>query len=158
MTQKLSYSDFYSNKSISMTLEEALHYHYHLNPQFTHWDKYLTPLQQQTMKGHDCMHIVFQCDTSLSGEFRVELFTLFCVNLSFVEYMKMVSNSEINKEPFEIVIKIGVFKVLSVILLHLWYIPYIWYKSIRMKKKFPVLAVDQLMHKTIGEIRNDYGI
>lgn len=70
----------------------------------------------------------------------------------------MVTNSEINKEPFEIIVKIGYVKVTWVIFTHLWYIPLIWYKSLRMKKKWPILDTSDLMSKNIGEIREMYGI
>lgn len=155
---QIPYDEFYSDKINHLTLQEALDVHYELNPQFTQWDKYPTKLQQETMKSHDIMHVVFECNTTLVGEFRVELMTLFCVNLSLKEYQKMVSNNEINKEPFEIVKKLGVWKVASVMLLHMWYIPYCWYRGFKMKKKWPILETDGLLNIKIGQIRDEYGI
>jgi phosphatidylglycerophosphatase A len=70
----------------------------------------------------------------------------------------MVSNNEINKEPFDILKRLGFWRVFSTMFLHLWYIPYCLYISFRMKKKWPVLETEKLMHKTIGELRDEFGI
>jgi ubiquinone biosynthesis protein Coq4 len=156
--QQFTFDEFYTDKINDLTLGEALEMHYQLNPQFTRWDKYPTKLQQETMKSHDIMHVVFGCDTDLPGEFRVELLTFFCVNLSFDQYVKMASNNEINKEPFEIVKRIGYLKVFWVMLIHIWYIPYSWYRGFKMKKKWPVLETDGLLDKKLGDLRQEYGI
>lgn len=149
---------FYTSAINNLTLQEALQNHYQINPQFTKWSDYPTKLLQDTMKSHDIMHVIFGCDTSLAGEFRVELLTFFCSNLSFKRYLELVGNSEINKEPFEIIRKIGFRKVLWVIISRLWYIPYCMYISFKMSKKWPVIETESLMNLTIGELRNNYNI
>jgi hypothetical protein len=156
--QDIVYSAFYSSAINRLTLAQALDRHYQLNPQFTKWHDYPSELQRQTMKSHDICHVIFGCDTQLVGEFRVELWTFFGVNLTLKEYTKLVSNSEINKEPFEIARRIGVFKVLRVMLLNFWRVPSIWVQSVRLKEKWPVLETDSLMDKSIGELRKKYGI
>jgi|LakMenEpi03Aug12_release.lakeMendotaPanAssembly.Ray.scaffolds.fasta_scaffold28270_5 ubiquinone biosynthesis protein Coq4 len=155
---KNTHQNFYTSAINSLTLESALEQHYELNPIFTRWNDYTTQLQQETMKSHDIMHIVFGCDTSLKGEFRVEITTFFCVNLTLKEYYAMVSNNEISKEPFDILKKLGFWKVFSTMTLHIWYIPYCLYLSLRMKKKWPVLETEAFMQRTIGELREEYGI
>jgi len=154
----LNHNTFYTSAINHLTLEKALEEHYNLNPVFTPWNKYPSKIQQDTMKSHDIMHVVFGCSTNLKGEFRVEITTFLCVNLSLKEYSAMVSNNEINKEPFDILKRLGFWRVFSTMFLHLWYIPYCMYISFKMKKKWPVLETEKFMHKTIGELRNEFGI
>jgi hypothetical protein len=157
MANEITYQNFYTKDINKLTLSDALELHYKLNPQFTRWNKYEDELLQKTMKSHDVCHVVFGCNTSLLGEFRVELFTAFGTNLSDSEYRKLVSNPKILGEPLDIVKRIGYFKVFTLMLLN-WYelfrIPYI---SSKMKKKWAIFFEDNYMNKTIGEIREEFG-
>ena len=157
-SKNINYKDFYSSKINHLTLSEALDLHYELNPQFTKWSEYGSKLEQNMMKSHDIMHIIFGCDTSLKSELRVELFTLFCNNLSLQEYKKIVSNSEVTKEPLEIAKKVGLFKFFWVLISHIYYLPYSYYISLKMTKKLPILSMDQYLNHKIGEIRKEFNL
>ncbi|MGL4759338.1 MAG: hypothetical protein ACRCXZ_08435 [Patescibacteria group bacterium] len=156
--EKYTYENFYSKKISNLTVGEALELHYSLNSQFTRWNEYQSDLLKITMKSHDIMDVVFACDTTLKGEMKVELLTFFCKDISYKEYLELVSNSEINQEPFEILKRIGYFKVFWVLISHLWYIPYSYYVGIKMKKKWPILSFKNKMHSKIGDLREEYGI
>jgi len=155
---QFSFKDFYSERINHLLLPEALEIHYGLNPQFTKWPDYESKVQQDTMKSHDLAHIVFGCSTTLKGEMSVELWTLFANDLGFKKYMEIAQNSEINKEPFEIIKNIGYLKVLWVFTTNLWQIPYIFYLSTRMTKRWSFLNEEKYMQKTIGELRKELNI
>ena len=121
-------------------------------------DNLIKFIQQNTMKSHDLAHIVFGCSTKLVGEMSVELWTLFANDLGFKKYMEIAQNSEINKQPFEILNKIGYLKVLWVFTINFWRIPYIWFLSTEMTKKWSFLNEEQYMQKTVGEIRKEFNI
>lgn len=70
---------FYTHVVNKLTLEESLHQHYLLNPQFTVWNKYKSETAQKLVRAHDISHIIFGCDTSLLGEMRVQLWAKFGV-------------------------------------------------------------------------------
>ena len=156
--KNINYKDFYSSKINHLTLNEALDLHYEFNPQFTKWFEYSSKLQQDTMKSHDIMHIIFGCDTSLKSEFRVELFTLFCNNLSIKEYKNIVSNAEITNEPLEIAKKVGLFNFFWILISHIYYLPYTYYISLKMSKKLPILSMDRYLNHKIGEIRKEFNL
>lgn len=141
-----------------MDLESALARHYELNPQFTPWYGYPAGIEQEAMKAHDICHIIFGCDTSLLGEFRVELWSAFGTNLGTIGYSKIASNKKVLKEPLEIVRKIGYFKVLWLMLTHIFEVIRIPYLSRKMKKKWVCFSEEQYLKKTIGEIREEFGV
>lgn len=154
----LTFEEFYSSKINNLTLNQALELHYKLNPQFTPWNKYDSELLRLTMKSHDICHVVSGNNTSLKGEFFVELWTLFSTNLTIKKYKEIVGSSEINKEPFEIVKKLGYLKVFRVMLFNSWYIPILWLRTKQMKKKWSTLDYETHMNRTISEIRSEYNI
>ena len=154
----LTFKEFYSPKIDHLTLQEALDFHYKLNPQFTPWDKYGSKLQQLTMKSHDICHIISGNDTTLKGEFFVELWTLFSTNLTMQKYKEVIGRSEINKEPFEIIKNLGYFRVFRVMLFNAWYLPILWLQTRQMTKNWPTLDCEMYMLKTVGTIRKEYNI
>lgn len=155
---QISYQDFYSNKIDNLTLAQALQIHYELNPQFTKWFNYQEEILKKNIKSHDIAHIIFGCNTSLTGEMSVELWTLFANNLPKGEYIKLVKNSNINKEPFKIIKRIGYLKVLFVFTTNLWKVPVIWFASRKLVKKWPFFEEELLIGLTVGNIRKEYGI
>jgi hypothetical protein len=69
--------------------------------------------------------------------------------LGFKKYMEIAQNSEINKQPFEILNRIGYLKVLWVFTINFWRILYIWFLSTEMTKKWSFLNEEQYMQKTV---------
>lgn len=98
----ITYNTFYSSAINDISLTKALDIHYEKNPNFRKWNEYKSELMQKTMKAHDIAHVVFGCDTTLSGEFRVELFSFFGVNLTFEEYRKWLQIAKLTKNPLRL--------------------------------------------------------
>jgi hypothetical protein len=158
MTENFTYTDFYSEKINQLNLEKALEIHYKLNPQFTPWHEYPIGIEQETMKSHDICHVLFGCDTGLLGEFRVELWSAFGTNLGTIGYSKIASNKKVLNEPLEIVRKIGYFKVFKLMITNFIEVFRIPYLSNKMKKKWVCFTEESYMQKTVGEIREEFGM
>lgn len=154
----ISFDDFYSSAINDRMLEECLDLHYKLNPQFTKWYEFEKPVLQQAMKSHDIAHIIFGCNTRLLGEMRVELWTLFGTNIPFKVYYKYVSNSEVIKLPLLILKQIGIFKSIWFFVRNIYEFFRILRLSTTMKKKWPTLHEESYMSKTVGEIREEFGV
>lgn len=154
----MNYKEFYSKKSNHLTLDEALTIHYQLNPKFTPWHQYPDEFSQKMMKSHDICHIVFGCDTTLVGEVAVEIWTLFGNDLTAAKYRELATNPDTLKEPLEIAKNVGYFKVFMVMLTNCWRLPYTWYSSRKMKKKWSILDFDIYLDKKLGSIRDEFGI
>jgi len=67
--------------------------------------------------------------------------------LGLKKYMEIAQNSEINKQPFEILNRIGYLKVLWIFTINVWQIPYIWFLSTEMTKKWSFLNEEPYMQK-----------
>lgn len=154
----ISYPDFYSAKINNLNLDEALQIHYQINPQFTPWYEYEKGILQETMKAHDICHILFGVDTSLLGEFRVELWSIFGTNLGVVGYQKITSNKKVLAEPLEIARKIGYLKVLRLMFINFIEVFRIPYLSSKMSKKWVCFQEEKYMQTTVGEIRKEFGV
>jgi ubiquinone biosynthesis protein Coq4 len=73
---------FYTTEILPLTLEQALEEHYKINPQFTPWHHYKNLESQKMIKSHDIAHLIFGCDTSYSGEFTVQTWVKYGVDMN----------------------------------------------------------------------------
>jgi hypothetical protein len=148
--------DFYKYAVEKMTLTQALSSHYVLNPQFTIWSNYKSGIAQKLVKAHDISHIIFGCDTSLLGEMRVQLWAKFGVQkFAFQESITYARNKEARvllKNP------VGYWAMFLFFLKHFDEVRKVRAKSKVMFKKWHYFQEDLYMTKTIGEIREQFGI
>jgi ubiquinone biosynthesis protein Coq4 len=148
--------DFYSEKSNDLTLADALHLHYALNPQFTIWSDYKSERAKQLVKAHDITHILFGCDTSLLGEMRVQLWAKFGVKKfglreSFL-YAKDKEARVLLKNP------VGYLAMLKFFLQHLDEVGAVRAESKKMSQKWTYFEEDAYMTSKIGDIRRRFNI
>lgn len=151
------FSDFYSDKINNLSLKECLEIHYHLNPQFTRWDKYDALETRNLIKSHDISHIIFGCDTSYSGEYCVQTWAKLGANLNIPmrERIKYITK----KDLIQLILPP---KLISYSLTHISefsnFKQQIRTQAQLMTKKWEYFNEEKYMDKTIGEIRKEYNI
>jgi ubiquinone biosynthesis protein Coq4 len=154
--ENILFNDFYSEKINHLSLSHALDLHYKLNPHFTHWDKYISPIAKKLVKAHDITHIIFGCDTNLLGELRVQLWTKFGVK-SFgwretLMYARDKESKVLIKNP------IGFYAMFKFFLKNINSIWLVRRQAKLFSKKWEYFQEDKYMTRTIGDIRQEFNI
>ncbi len=154
MMTNLTFAEFYSTKIDHLTLAECLDIHYYLNPHFTKWHKYHSPLARRIIKAHDITHIIFACDTSLLGELQVQSWSSFGVKKNLLEAPKYLKD----KEATSLLNPVGFSNLVWFILTHLDEVFKVWQQSRKLSKKWVYFDEDRYMATKIGNIRAEYNI
>lgn len=148
--------DFYCESVLSLTLGEALRRHYLLNPHFTVWSDYRSPIAKKLVKAHDISHLVFGCDTSLMGEMRVQLWTKFAVQkFGFKESLTYARDKEAKvllKNP------VGYRAMFLFFIKNIAQVGKVRSHAKRMAGKWIYFEEDSFMRRTVGDIRQQFGI
>lgn len=153
---QLDYNNLYTTASDHLPLQEALDIHYALNPQFTHWYKYQSPVAKKLVKAHDISHLLFGCDTQLMGEMQVQLWAKFAVQpLSWRETLAYVRDKE-----SKVLLKnlVGYPRMLIFFIQNFAQVKKIKTKAAKMSKKWRYFEEDNYLSKPLGAIRAEYGI
>jgi len=105
-------------------------------------------------RGHDAMHVVFGCDTSISGEFRVDAWTLFGSTMTLKEgiaYNKVAEAQSTFKE-------IGYAKLALGAILSLPLVFRVMFRAFSMKRKWPWREWKSFEHTPLQKIRSQFQI
>jgi hypothetical protein len=147
-------ADLYSTQINPLTLAECLDIHYRINPQFTRWDHYASPLARQIIRTHDATHVIFGCDTSLLGELQVESWSLFGVKRNWRDAPKYLQDPESSK----LLNPIGYGSLAKFVLTHLHEVFRVWQRSRALSKRWVYFDEERYMQTPIGVIRAEYNI
>jgi hypothetical protein len=154
--QVASFEVFYGEGVRALTLDEAMHRHYLLNPQFTVWSDYRSEIAKKLVKAHDISHLIFGCDTSLLGEMRVQLWAKFGIRkLGFKESLVYARDKEAKvllKNP------VGYWAMFLFFISHIGEVRRVRSQAKRMAEKWVYFEEDAYMARTLGEIRAQFGI
>jgi hypothetical protein len=147
---------FYLKTIEALPLSEALHQHYVLNPQFTVWSDYTSPIAQKLVKAHDISHLVFGCDTSLMGEMRVQIWAHYAVKkFGIRESLKYANDKEAKvllKNP------VGYWAMFVFFIKNFNQIKKVRSQAKRMNKPWVYFEESSYMEMNIKEIRKQFGI
>jgi hypothetical protein len=148
--------NFYTTEVAALTLRDALHKHYMLNPQFTPWNDYKSQNAKKLVKAHDISHLIFGCDTSLLGEMRVQLWAKFAVQkFSFKESLAYARDKEAKvllKNP------VGYSAMLWFFLTHFSEVAKVRKQSQQMSENWVYFDEDKFMAMMVGDVRKQFGI
>lgn len=150
---------FYTQTVNNLTLKEALEQHYQINPQFTRYDQFITLEAGNAIKSHDISHIIYGCDTSYLGEYKVQMWN----NNGSSKTMPRVSFkllfSKDLKSLIQLVIPTGLIKFARENKIEMDKVKAeIKSKASNMTQKWIYGEEEKFMDITIGEIRAKYGI
>jgi ubiquinone biosynthesis protein Coq4 len=150
---------FYTQTINEMTLENALIEHYKINPQFTRYDQFETVEAGNVIKSHDISHILYGCDTSMLGEYKVQMWNNNSSKRTRPKLTLRVLFSKDLKALIQLVLPTGLIKFAKEHKSEMDVIKAIVKtRSKLMTKKWVYGEEADHMHKTISEIRNEYGI
>ncbi len=147
---------FYLKTIEALPLREALREHYVLNPQFTVWSDYTSPIAQKLVKAHDISHLVFGCDTSLMGEMRVQLWAHYAVKkFGIRESLKYANDKEAKvllKNP------VGYWAMFVFFVKNFNQLKKVRSQAKRMNKPWVYFEESSYLEMNIKEIRKQFGI
>jgi ubiquinone biosynthesis protein Coq4 len=150
---------FYTSTVNNMTLEKALIEHYKINPQFTRYDQFETLEAGNAIKSHDISHILYGCDTTLLGEYKVQMWNNFSSTKTRPKISFKLIFSKDAKALMQLVIPTGLIKFAREHKVEMNRIKNeIKTQSDKMTKKWIYGHEETYMQKTIAEIRAEYGI
>jgi ubiquinone biosynthesis protein Coq4 len=154
-----SLNQFYVHDINNLTLSQALDEHYKINPQFTRYDEFEITEAGSTIKSHDISHLIYGCDTSYFGEYKVQMWNNNGSSKTMPRISFKLIFSKDAKALIQLVIPTGLIKFA---LEHKDEMGEIKFKikcqSNQMTKKWIYGEEENYMDKTIGEIRKEYGI
>jgi hypothetical protein len=107
---------------------------------------------------HDVLHVIFNCDTDLLGELKLEILTLFCTDIKWNEYYQNVNNEKI-KNDFDKIIRSysnsQYFKVLGFALIQFIRTLFV---RLMMRRVWKVYEYDKYLEYRLGDVRKIFNI
>jgi ubiquinone biosynthesis protein Coq4 len=159
MTDSPNLHTFYIKTVNNLTLKKALVEHYKINPQFTRYDQFETLEAGNAIKSHDISHILYGCDTTLLGEYKVQMWNNFSSTKTRPKISFKLIFSKDAKALMQLVIPTGLIKFAREHKVEMNRIKNeIKTQSDKMTKKWIYGEEEKYMNKTIGEIRDEFGI
>jgi ubiquinone biosynthesis protein Coq4 len=152
-------NQFYTSGINQMTLREALLEHYNINPQFTRYYQFETKEAGSTIKSHDISHLIYGCDTSYLGEYKVQMGNNFGSKNTMPKISFKLIFSKDARDLIQLVLPTGLIKFAKEHKKERDKVKAeIKTQSDKMGKKWIYGNEEQYMDKTIGQIREEYGI
>lgn len=151
----------YKQQNAAISLRQGIEEYHRANPNIFIKDG-IDPEAQEFLDLHDRIHVVFGCDTSFREEMMADLWTMYGSDLGFLGYAKYIKNPALkmigqdfqergNREAMRKEIKASLLPSLV-----LW--PKIFWRSRRMKQKWPWKDGERYLDMPLGEIRKQLGI
>ena len=109
---------------------------------------------KEFLKCHDIAHVVFGCDTTISGEGVVKIWTTFGTTLSFWK----VVNGYNEANAFELFRMYSLRHIMKNILRFILVIPKVIVRSKRMSKPWPFSEYKPYFNTPLSEIRSEFNI
>ncbi|MEO0424011.1 MAG: hypothetical protein AAF184_16860 [Pseudomonadota bacterium] len=103
---------------------------------------------------HDVAHVVFACDTTLTGEGRVKLFTIWGTTLGLRGHLRGYTEGN----AFSLFRQYSLRHVLRQLASVLGSVPTVWRRSRRMHRRWPWSDYDAYLDVPLGTIRRELNI
>jgi len=103
---------------------------------------------------HDMAHVVFGCDTSLVGEGKVKLWTLFGTNLGIWGHLRGYSEAS----AFALFKQYSLKHVVSNVFLVVKCAPMVIYRAATMSNKWPWSEYEQYLDLPLDQVRREFNI
>jgi ubiquinone biosynthesis protein Coq4 len=159
MTRTKQLHTFYTDTVNNLTLKKALIEHYKINPQFTRYDHFETIEAGNVIKSHDISHIIYGCDTSMIGEYKVQMWNNFGSKRTRPKLTFKLIFSKDAKALIQLVIPTGLIKFARAHKEEMEIVKAnVKTQSNKMTKKWIYGEEEKYMGKTVAEIRNEFGI
>ncbi len=136
-----------------MTLREAIHVFDEINS-LNFNDRDVSKDAQEFFKCHDVAHVIFDCDTSMLGEAKVKLWTIFGTTLGFWNHLKGYSEAN----AFTLFKQYSVSHVLSNVFKLISLAPKTISRARSMSKKWEWSGYEVYMDMPLEQIRKEFNI
>ena len=141
------------NQSNLLTLREAIA-EFHQKNANLFATREIAPEAKEFFRCHDIAHVVFDCNTSLYGEGKVKLWTIFGTTLGFWQHLKGYADAEalnlFKQYSFSHLLK-NIFKILA-------NMPRIIISAKHMSKPWPWHDHDRYLDMSLDAIRKEFNI
>ena len=117
-------------------------------------DREVSAKAQEFFACHDIAHVIFDCDTSIVGEGKVKLWTIFGTTLGFWNHLRQYSEAN----AFDLFRQFSPGHVLSNLLRLLSLIPKTILRAKAMSKRWGWSDYEPYMDKQLKEIRKEFNI
>ncbi len=139
------------------TLQQNLDIYYKNHPDFYRPETLDGQLKEYILP-HDALHVIFNCDTDLLGELKLEIMTLFCTDIKWNEYYQNVNNEKI-KNDFDKIIRSysnsQYFKVLGFAFTQFIRTLFV---RLMMRRVWKVYEYDKYLEYRLGDVRKIFNI
>ncbi len=155
----------YTEKHSTQTLSEGLEEYYAVNPNIT--DPRKMPAEfANILLAHDVTHIILGCDTNMYDELKLLPLCFWTSDYKFKDYLNTVKDPTIKPAigiMYDDLIKQhGILWLYGSILLTLpRLLPEVvvmWFKTRQSRKYYPFFDYEQLLNKSLLEIRQDFNL
>jgi hypothetical protein len=136
-----------------MTLRDAIQI-FHGDNSLNFSDRDMSNEAQIFFKCHDIAHVIFGCDTSIVGEGKVKIWTVFGTTLGFWNLVKGYSEAN----AFTLFKQYSVYHVLSNILKIVCLAPITIFRARCMSKKWDWSEYETYMDMSLVQIRKEFNI
>jgi ubiquinone biosynthesis protein Coq4 len=147
-------SDNYLERDCNITLRQTLNNYYAQNPGF-YQPNQLDDDSREVFFAHDVCHIIFGCDTSLAGEFKVEQWTIHSTNFNFKEYVDTILSTEATRKA---VAEIPPTQALIQGILNIFPLINIYLRARKVKPKWDFYNYSKYLDRHISDIRREFNI
>lgn len=143
----------YTKQRSQLTLREALAEYYRSNPDLLDPDG-MPEDAAQFFRQHDMAHVVFGCDTSLAGEVRADMWTIFGASVGLRGYIEYLKYPQVN-DVFE---GLGYWQVAVASARALPDVGRIFLRSRKMQRPWPWDGYEPFLDRTLCDVRGEYGV
>jgi hypothetical protein len=143
----------YAQQRSQLTLREALAEYYRSNPGLLDPDG-MPDTVAQLFRQHDVGHVIFGCDTSLAGEVRTDMWTIFGASIGLRGYIEYLKYPQVN----DVLEGVGYWQITVASLRSLPDVGRIFLRSRKMTRPWPWEDYEPLLDQTLCELRDEYGV
>lgn len=144
----------YQEQDCPLTLAQGLQEYYEGHPGLFRPAE-LSSESARFFRSHDTAHVIFGLDTTLDQEALADTWTMFGSDVGIRRYVGYLRT---NPEAQQLLKEIGWWKTISLSLQVLPKMLVVWFRSRKMKKKWPWEAGDSFQNAPLAEIRREINL
>jgi ubiquinone biosynthesis protein Coq4 len=147
-------SDNYLDRDCNITIRQAIDIFYAQNPNF-YQPKQLDDDSRAVFFASDVCHIIFGCDTSLNGAFKIDTWVLNAIDLSLKEYYELYTSVVSVRVAMN---QISPLQVFFQAILSVFSIVRVYFAGKRVKPKWRFFDYEDYLDLQIMDVRKEFNI
>jgi ubiquinone biosynthesis protein Coq4 len=139
------------------TLKQNLDIYYQNNPDFYSKETIDGKLQKYILP-HDALHIIFNCNTDLLVELKLEIITLFCTDIKWNEYYQNLNNEKIKNDFGKVIKGYSNSEYFKLVIFAIKQFIKALFTRVKMKRIWQVYEYDKFLECPLQDIRKQFNI